>query len=52
MKQLKKEELKEIRGGAFTASLLNAISRAGSLILELGRSVGSSVRRFMTNSLC
>lgn len=52
MKRLEKNELLIINGGGFSAALLNAISRAGSLILELGRSVGSSIRRFMTNTIC
>lgn len=52
MKEIKKEELTQINGGGFSASLINAIARAGSLILELGRSVGSAIRRYATNKLC
>lgn len=52
MKEINKEELTKINGGGFSASLVNAISRAGSLLLELGRSVGSAIRRYVTNTLC
>lgn len=52
MEKLDKGQLLSINGGAFSATFLNAISRAGSLILELGRSVGNAIRRITTNTLC
>lgn len=52
MKRLEKKELLSVNGGTISATFLNAIARTGSLILELGRSVGSSIRRIFTNTLC
>jgi hypothetical protein len=50
--KLKEEELYKIQGGAVTATLLNALSRAASTILEIGRSVGSAIRRAYSKNYC
>lgn len=50
--RLNEQQLTEIQGGAITATLLNAISRAASTILEIGRIVGSSIRRLMNKNYC
>lgn len=50
--KLSEQELKKIYGGAISASLLNAFSRAMSTILELGRTVGSSIRRLYNKNYC
>lgn len=50
--KLSEEELNKIYGGAISAALLNAFSRAISTILELGRTVGSSIRRFYSKNYC
>ncbi|MDD6272278.1 MAG: hypothetical protein PUA90_02015 [bacterium] len=44
---MQKSELIEIKGGAgsISATALNAVIRAISLSLELGRIVGSAIRR-------
>lgn len=50
---LKKEELLCIYGGVnWTSAFINAILRGGSLFLELGRSVGSSIRRAFAGTAC
>lgn len=49
---LKNNELYEIKGGALSASLLNAFSRAISTILELGRTVGSAIRSIYSGNFC
>jgi hypothetical protein len=49
--KLKNEELYKIQGGA-SATLLNAFSRAVSTILELGRTVGSAIRRAYSKNYC
>lgn len=46
------EELNEIYGGAVSASLLNAFSRAITTILGLGRTVGSAIRRIYSKNYC
>ena len=54
MIELKKEELLNISGGAnwFSASFLNAISRAVSTLMDLGRSLGTSIRRSINGKVC
>ncbi len=53
MKELEKDELLEINGGAsISATLINALSRAVSLITDLGRSLGSAIRRTMSGAYC
>ena len=50
--KLKDCELININGGGWTAAYLNAAARAVNTILELGRSVGSSIRRAITRNFC
>ncbi len=47
-------ELFEIKGGAFSlsATLLNSIARIITTILDLGRTVGSSVSRYKNRNYC
>ena len=53
MKELSNKESMNVEGGAkFTASLLNAASRAISTLLELGRNLGSAIRRSINGSIC
>lgn len=50
--KLSEQELTSIYGGAISASLLNAFSRAMTTILELGRTVGSAIRRLYSKNYC
>lgn len=53
MQLLKKEELLEIEGGiSITGTIINAIVRGINAFLELGRSVGTAIRRVGGNQLC
>ncbi len=54
MKYLEKEELLSIEGGSvnITAALINAIARIGGTILELGRTIGSSIVRLRSGKIC
>jgi len=52
MELLKKEELKQINGGGITASFLTAIVRAATGLLDLGRSLGSAIRRIQSGTVC
>ncbi len=46
-------ELIQIKGGGLSATALNAIIRAFDLALELGRMVGSAIKRKISGSyLC
>ncbi len=51
---LSKEELLNVTGGDFTitATFLNALSRGVSTIADLGRSLGSAIRRIVSGSIC
>lgn len=49
---LTNEELNKIVGGAVTAAFLNAIARGIGTILDLGRSVGTAIRRIGSGSIC
>lgn len=50
MKELNNEELKTINGGGFdiSGSILNAITNGMKTILEIGRSLGTAIRRSST----
>ena len=55
MRELDNKELLYIEGGALnwlSASFLNAASRALSTIMELGRSLGTAIRRTINGSVC
>ncbi len=54
MIELKKDELLQISGGAnwLSASFLNAVSRAVSTLMDLGRSLGTSIRRTISGQVC
>ncbi|MDD3187742.1 MAG: hypothetical protein PHD02_04680 [Bacilli bacterium] len=51
--ELKKEELMNIVGGfSITASFISAVAKGINSILELGRSLGTAIRRIAGNSIC
>lgn len=50
--ELKKQELLQIEGGAITATLINSLARAVNTMLNLGRSVGSAIRRIYKGKVC
>ena len=52
--KLDKNELLQVRGGAVTvtATLINALARGISVLFELGKAVGSSIRRAITKTTC
>lgn len=49
---MSKEELLNIYGGAISGTLINALVRAINAVLEVGRSLGSAVRRISSGSSC
>lgn len=50
---LNKEELYLVKGGAkFSASLLSAISKGITTILNLGQILGTSIRRIFKKNYC
>lgn len=47
------EELKNVNGGgSISGTVLNAIVRGITLALELGRSLGTALRRYVTKTPC
>ncbi len=49
---MREEELNQIYGGAFSAALINAISRGFNTIYELGRSLGTSLKMIISKKKC
>ena len=51
---LKEMELVKINGGGFlmTSTYLNSLARIVSTIMDLGRTVGSSIRRAYSKNYC
>ena len=53
MIELKKEELLEINGGVnWSAALFNSAARAIETIMDVGRSLGSAIRRLTNGNIC
>ncbi len=48
---LKENELKEIKAG-MTSALMNAVVKGLSLLIDLGKSLGSAIRRVATGKMC
>ncbi len=49
--KLEKTELQQIVGGA-NATYINAVVRGVNAILDIGRSLGSAIRRLTSGNLC
>ncbi len=49
---LNNRELVELKGGALSASYINAITRGATFLLDLGRAIGSAIRRGFTKNYC
>lgn len=45
-------ELLFIKGGAVSSTFLNAISRLITTVLDLGRTIGSTIYRYKTGNYC
>lgn len=53
MNKLKKHELIEIKAGAtISGTLFNAIARGVTVFTDLGRYLGSAIRRMTSKSYC
>ena len=52
MKDLKNNELFDIEGGSISGTLINSITRGIDTILDMGRSLGSAIRRIQYNNIC
>ena len=52
MIQLEKKELLNINGGSVSGTMINAFSKALNSLLDLGRSLGTAIRRTSSGNLC
>lgn len=52
LKELQKEELLQVQGGAITGTYINALVKGIESLLELGRSLGTAIHRWMSGSVC
>lgn len=51
--ELKKEELLQIYGGInISGTLINSLVRGINAVLDLGRSIGTALRRIGGNKIC
>lgn len=50
--KLTKEEQLNIYGGSVSSTMVNAIVKGISLLIDLGRSLGSTIRRVSENNVC
>jgi len=51
-RELNREDMMFIVGGAVTPTWINAISKAINTLYELGRQTGSAVRRLVNGKIC
>ncbi len=52
MEELTKQQLLKVRGGAISATYLNAIVKGIDALFDLGRSLGSSIKQIVTGTSC
>lgn len=53
MKKVDKDYLVNIKGGmTFNSTMINALVKGGKLLFELGRSLGTSIRRVIGGKTC
>ena len=52
MMKLTDKELLMVTGGAITATFINSIARGITTIADLGRSLGSAIRRIVSHKIC
>ena len=52
MRELTKEESMSLYAGGITSTILNAIVKGIGVVADLGRTLGSAIRRLFDNKLC
>ena len=53
MQELSKQEMLQIEGGiSISCTLINSLVRGINALLDLGRSLGSAIRRAQGNHIC
>ncbi len=49
---LENQELINISGGAINATMINAAARILSIVIDIGKMVGTTLRRAFTKNVC
>ena len=49
---LNNNQLKEIKGGGISATLINAIVKGLDLLINLGKSLGTTIRHITSGTTC
>ncbi|MEI3529779.1 MAG: bacteriocin [Bacilli bacterium] len=53
MEQLSKQQLSNINGGvSISGTLINAVVKGINVFLDLGRSIGTAIRRVSSGKVC
>ena len=52
IREIKEEEMKTISGGNFESPVINAITNTLEFIYNLGKELGSGIRRLIDNNYC
>jgi len=52
MKDLNKEELLNINGGSISGTLISSLTRGINSLLDMGRSLGTAIRRIGSGNVC
>lgn len=52
MRELNKKELLNIEGGSISGTMINSITKGINTILDLGRSLGTAIRRIGSGNVC
>lgn len=52
MKGLNDNELMNVSGGAISGTLISSLTRGINTLLDMGRSLGSAIRRIGSNNVC
>ena len=52
IKELNSNEIRQIDGGSLSGTLINAITSGMKVVLDIGRSLGSAIRRVKEDNMC
>lgn len=52
MKDLNKEELLNVDGGSISGTFISALTRGVNTLLDMGRSLGTAIRRIGSGNVC
>ena len=52
MRDLNNNELMKIDGGGISGTLISSITRGINTLLDMGRSLGTAIRRIGSNNIC